>query len=73
MKTSDTTWPVLAGAAADARDALRYLVPKLDRAIVTADASVLEEVRRLAVCHANSLKTALKHPRRNVRKRATRG
>ena len=56
------TWLRLAGACADARDALRYLIPRLDRAISAADTGALVEVRALAVKHAISLQNALKHP-----------
>jgi hypothetical protein len=71
MKTVDTCWVYLAGAAADTRDALRCLIPRLDAAIAAADTSALSEVRALCIRHANSLRNALKHPGRINRKRAT--
>jgi hypothetical protein len=62
MKQPGPQWLRLAGACADARDALRYLIPRLDRAIAAADTSVLAEVRVLAIRQANALRLALKHP-----------
>jgi hypothetical protein len=57
-----TNWARLAKAALDARDALRNLIPRLDRAIAAADASVLPEVRAMAIQQTTSLRLALKHP-----------
>jgi hypothetical protein len=54
-------WEQLAGAALDARNALRALVPRLDHAIAAVDTSVLVEVRALAARYAESLGAALKH------------
>jgi hypothetical protein len=71
MKTVDTCWVYLAGAAADTRDALRYLIPRLDVAIAATPTPLLVELRALCVRHACALKNALKHPGGNVRKRAT--
>jgi len=62
MKRPGEQWLRLAGACAAARDALRYLLPRLDRAIAAADTSVLLEVRALAIRQANALRLALKHP-----------
>ena len=61
MKTFDN-WARLAGAAADARDALRSLIPRLDKAIAAADVSALPELRAMVIRHADSLRIALKHP-----------
>jgi hypothetical protein len=63
MKNLDS-WARLAGAAADARDALRCAIVRLDRAIAAGvvDTAVLLELRSLAVRHADSLKAALKAP-----------
>jgi hypothetical protein len=62
-KHTGDNWVRLAGAALDARDGLRRLIPRLDAAIETADTSVLVEVRALAIEHANRLRWALKRPR----------
>jgi hypothetical protein len=56
------SWSRLAGACLDARDALRRLIPELDRAIAAADTAMLIEIRELAIRHANALQRALKHP-----------
>jgi hypothetical protein len=66
MKNLDS-WARLAGAAADARDALRCAIVRLDRAIAAGvvDTAVLLELRALAVRHADSLKAALKAPAGN--------
>ena len=62
MKRPGPQWARLAGACADARHALRNLIPCLDRAIAAADTSVLLEVRALAARQADALRLALKHP-----------
>ncbi len=65
-KTISAEWPRLAHAAADARDALRELLPHLERAIAAgSDATLLlARVRQLAAQHAEGLKAALKAPER---------
>ena len=70
MKTLDS-WPRLAGAAADARDELRALLPRLDRAIAAGAVSpeLLVELRALALKHADSLRQALKAPEGSRRTR----
>jgi hypothetical protein len=59
-----SAWPRLAAAAADARDELRLLVPRLDQAIASGgDATeLLRDIRVLAVRHSEGLKAALKSP-----------
>jgi hypothetical protein len=66
-----SSWPILAGAAADCRDSLRGLLPMLDRAIAGGGVSteLLLEMRALAAKHAESLKAALKKPEGSRRKR----
>ncbi len=63
MKNLDS-WPRLAGAAADARDELRAIVPRLEQAIAEGAVSreFLVQLRGLAVRHTESLKAALKAP-----------
>ena len=57
--------PRLAMAAADARDSLRALIPRLEAAIAAGAVSteLLVELRALAVRHAESLRLALKAER----------
>jgi hypothetical protein len=59
-----SSWPRLAGAAADARDELRAVIPRLDSAIAAgADSTgLLQAVRLLAWKHADALRLALKAP-----------
>jgi hypothetical protein len=70
MKNLDS-WPRLAGAAADARDALRAVIPRLDSAIAAgADSTgLLAAVRLLAWKHADALRLALKAPQGSQRSR----
>jgi hypothetical protein len=70
MKNLDG-WPRLASAAADARDSLRALIPRLEAAIAAGNVSteLLEEMRAVAVRHAESLRLALKAPEGSRRTR----
>ncbi len=68
MKRVNARWERLAGAALVARDELRAVLPRLDQAITAgADVALLEDLRRLAARHAESLKAALKAPERSRR------
>jgi hypothetical protein len=60
------SWSRLAAAAADARDDLRALLPRLDRTIEAGQdqTGLLREVRILAAKHADRLRLALKSPGR---------
>jgi hypothetical protein len=60
----DERWLNLAGAAADARDALRRLLPRLDAALVAGDGPrvLLEDARAIAARYATVLTLALKSP-----------
>jgi hypothetical protein len=62
MKNLNNGWARLAGAAIDARNDLRMLVPRLDSAIAAAPMPLLVELRALCTRHADSLRLALKHP-----------
>src|ERR1017187_4721881 len=57
-------WPRLAGAAADARDELRAVIPRLDAAIAAGcdSTGLLQAIRLLAWKHADRLRHALKAP-----------
>jgi hypothetical protein len=61
-KHTGDNWVRLAGAALDARDGLRRLIPRLDAAIETGDTSVLVEVRAVTISLCNRLRLSLKHP-----------
>ena len=61
-KNTGDNWVRLAGAALDARDGLRRLIPRLDAAIETADTSALIEARAVAISLCNRLRLSLKHP-----------
>jgi hypothetical protein len=63
-------WARLSCAVLDARNALRNLIPQLDRAIAAADTSVLLEIRALAIQQADALRLALKHPAPSARRSA---
>jgi hypothetical protein len=62
----------LAGAALDARDWLRTLLPELDAAIHAGRDTdgLLGRIRNLATFHADGLRMGLKRPSRNLRQNA---
>ena len=58
------SWPRLAGAAAAARDDLRILAAELHNVIATDPVPhpLLTRAYKVAVQHANGLRSGLKHP-----------
>lgn len=62
---ADEKWLRLSVACVNARDALRELVPVISAALRSPsgnDAELLQNIRKLALHHADGLRTALKHP-----------
>ncbi len=63
-KQPDERWPRLAEAAADARDTLRRLIPRVDAALLHGemDRALLQDVRAITERHSTALVQALNAP-----------